>query len=249
MRLSAASLSAALHVTAVAFVLWLFRSEWNPPRPPPAHSKIYLSPVARPLHRAGGGQREVLRVSRGNLPPKSLRPLMPLMIQPVNLNPRISVAPAILDAPDIEIPRIATDRLGTPFGVDGPPSGGLGGPNGIGDHGRGGVGNDDGVGVEGTVRRDVIRVRGQFTAPVLLYKTEPEYSEDARKAKVQGVVVLVAEVGPNGRLTNIRVMRPLGLGLEDQAVRAVADWRFKPALQNGRPVSSSVTIEVNFRLL
>ena len=218
MRPSAASLSAALHLTAAALVLWLFRSGWIPPRPPPPHFPIYLPSVPLPAHRAGGGQRELLLVSRGNLPPGSPRPVMPLMIRPVNLNPRLSVAPAILEAPDIEIPHIATDRLGAGVAIP-------------------------------VARGGLTRLSGRVSAPVLLYKTEPEYSEDARKAKIQGVVVLAAEVGPDGYLTNIRIVRPLGLGLEEEAIRAVARWRFKPAMQNGRAVSSSVTIEVNLRVL
>jgi TonB family protein len=84
---------------------------------------------------------------------------------------------------------------------------------------------------------------------VLIYKIEPEYSEEARKAKVQGVVVIAAEIDDGGRTRNIRVTRPLGLGLDEQAIAAAALWRFRPATADGQPVASTVTIEVNFRLL
>jgi len=82
-----------------------------------------------------------------------------------------------------------------------------------------------------------------------LFKVEPEYSEEARRAKYQGVVVLYAEIGRDGRARNLRVTRSLGLGLDEKAIEAVAKWRFRPGYKDGRPVTVAATIEVNFRLL
>jgi TonB family protein len=87
------------------------------------------------------------------------------------------------------------------------------------------------------------------TAPVLLYKTQPDYTEEARKAKYQGTVLLYIEVDPSGKATNIRVQRSLGLGLDEKAIEAVKQWKFKPGYRDGNPVPVSATIEVNFRLL
>jgi TonB family protein len=87
------------------------------------------------------------------------------------------------------------------------------------------------------------------TAPVVLYKKEPEYSEEARKAKYQGTVVLYIEVDPSGRAVNPRVVRSLGLGLDEKAMEAVRQWKFKPGYRDGKPVTVAATIEVNFRLL
>jgi TonB family protein len=84
---------------------------------------------------------------------------------------------------------------------------------------------------------------------VVLHKVEPEYSEEARKAKYQGTVLLYIEVDPSGRPTNIRVQRSLGLGLDEKAVEAVRQWKFKPGYKDGKPVTVAATIEVNFRLL
>ena len=70
----------------------------------------------------------------------------------------------------------------------------------------------------------------------MLFQVEPEFSEEARKAKLQGVVMLYGEVDTNGRLRNIRVTRGLGLGLEEKAIEAVKQWRFRPGNRNGRPV-------------
>jgi len=95
----------------------------------------------------------------------------------------------------------------------------------------------------------VYRVGGGVSAPTLLYKVELEYSEEARQAKYQGTVVLYVEVDPSGSATNIKVVRGLGLGLDQQAIEAVRRWQFKPGYRDGKPVTVAATIEVNFRLL
>jgi len=87
------------------------------------------------------------------------------------------------------------------------------------------------------------------TAPVLLYKREPEYTEEARQAKYSGSVLLYIEVDPSGKATNIRVQRSLGLGLDEKAIEAVRQWKFKPGTKDGNPVTVTATIEVNFRTL
>jgi TonB family protein len=78
---------------------------------------------------------------------------------------------------------------------------------------------------------------------------EPEYSEEARKLKFQGTVLLAIDVDVNGSAVNIRVVRPAGLGLDERAIEAVRKWRFRPALSGDRPVVAPATVEVNFRLL
>jgi TonB family protein len=96
---------------------------------------------------------------------------------------------------------------------------------------------------------DVHKIGGDVKAPVLLSKIEPEYSEEARVAKYDGSVLLSVEVGVDGIIRNIRVMRGLGLGLDQKAVEAVRQWKFKPGTENGQPVTVAAHIEVNFRLL
>jgi TonB family protein len=91
-------------------------------------------------------------------------------------------------------------------------------------------------------------VGGGVTAPALLYKTEPEYSEEARAAKYQGTVLLYVEVVPDGTAQNIVVRRSLGLGLDEKAIEAVRRWKFRPGTKDGQPVTVQATIEVNFRL-
>jgi TonB family protein len=95
----------------------------------------------------------------------------------------------------------------------------------------------------------VFRIGGGVSAPSLLYKVEPEYSEEARKARYQGVVVLYVEVDPNGRAQNVRVLSSVGLGLDAKAIEAVKKWRFRPGYKDGKPVTVAAQIEVSFRLL
>jgi TonB family protein len=85
--------------------------------------------------------------------------------------------------------------------------------------------------------------------PVLLSKVEPQYSDDARLAKYSGGVLLSIEIGADGVPVNVVVVRGLGLGLDEKAVEAVTQWRFKPATLDGEPVAVSAQVEVNFRLM
>jgi TonB family protein len=98
-------------------------------------------------------------------------------------------------------------------------------------------------------RSDALRVGGGVTAPQLLLKIEPQYTEEARAAKFQGSVVLYIEVGPDGLAHNLHVLRSLGFGLDQKAMDAVGQWQFQPGMKNGVPVTVQATVEVNFRLL
>jgi TonB family protein len=201
----------------------------------------------------GGGDRSPLPPSKGRLPKASLKQFTPPMAAVNNPNPRLVMEPAIVAPPDVLLPQVNMSQYGDPLARIGPPSNGPGSGRGIGTGSGGGVGSGhgggSGPGEGGGIGGGVFKVGGGVSAPSLLYKTEPEYSEEARKAKYQGVVVLYVEVDPSGRATNIKVARSLGLGLDEKAVEAVRKWRFKPGYKDGRPVTVAATIEVNFRLL
>jgi TonB family protein len=97
----------------------------------------------------------------------------------------------------------------------------------------------------------VLRVNASqgVMAPKLLKKVEPEYDEEARAAKYQGTVVLQVVIGPDGLAHNPVVVKSLGLGLDQKAIEAVAQWQFSPGVKDGAPVPVAATVEVNFRLL
>jgi TonB family protein len=96
---------------------------------------------------------------------------------------------------------------------------------------------------------DAYRIGRDVTAPVLLSKVEPQYATDARLAKYQGTVLLSVEIGVDGLAGNVKVIRGLGLGLDEKAIDAVHQWRFKPGVRDGQPVKVAAHVEVNFRLL
>ena len=101
----------------------------------------------------------------------------------------------------------------------------------------------------GGIGGGVFRIGGGVSQPRLLFKVEPEYSEEARKAKYQGTVMLSVEVWEDGVAHNIRVLRSLGLGLDEKAVEAVKQWKFSPGKKDGKPVKVLAQIQVSFRLL
>ena len=145
-------------------------------------------------------------------------------------------------APDL--PNITASNYGDPWGgwvsVGGQRIG-----TGIGS-GRGpGVGPGSGGGFGG----GAYKIGGGVSAPVPVFRPEPEYSEEARKAKWQGAVLLSLIVDENGVPQEIKVVRSLGLGLDQKAIEAVQKWRFKPGLKDGKAVPVTANIEVNFRLL
>jgi TonB family protein len=93
------------------------------------------------------------------------------------------------------------------------------------------------------------KIGSGVSAPGILFRVEPEYSEEARVAKFQGSVILRLIVDINGLPRSIRVERSLGMGLDEKAMQAVRKWRFRPGLKDGVAVPVESTVEINFRLL
>jgi TonB family protein len=85
------------------------------------------------------------------------------------------------------------------------------------------------------------------TPPGLISKTEPRYSEEAHQIFYEGSVTLSVVIGVDGKAQDIKVTRPLGLGLDEKAVEAVSGWMFRPAMKDGQPAATFSTVEVNFR--
>jgi protein TonB len=92
------------------------------------------------------------------------------------------------------------------------------------------------------------RIGGGVSAPVVLFAPEPEFSEEARKAKVAGNVLVYLQVDATGHPTHVRVLKGIGLGLDEKAVEAVRQYKFKPAMENGKPVAVEMNVEVNFQI-
>jgi TonB family protein len=164
------------------------------------------------------------------------------------------VQPSLLGPPELKLPQMATNMpWGDPTGVLGPPSSGPGFGGGIGTGEGTGIGSGRGGGYGpgegGGFGGGAYSVGGGVSAPIPIYKPEPAYSEEARKAKYQGTVVLWIVVDAQGNVSpDIRVVKPLGLGLDEKAVEAVRTWKFKPGMRAGVPVPVKVMVEITFRL-
>ncbi|HYW37989.1 MAG TPA: energy transducer TonB [Terriglobales bacterium] len=201
----------------------------------------------------GGGDRDKLQASPGRLPKQSMQQFTPPMVVVRNLDPKLAVPPTIVVPPDIHLQQPNMPELGDPLShLPSVPSNGTGSGGGIGSGNGGGVGSGEGPGFGpgrgGGTGGGVFRVGGGVSAPKEIYAPEPEYSEEARKVKHMGTVVLQLVVGSDGNPRDIRVVRTLGLGLDEKAIEAVRRWRFEPAKKDGKPVAALVSVEVDFHL-
>lgn len=201
----------------------------------------------------GGGDRTPTPPSKGAVPKFAKEQLAPPMAKIPNLTPKMPVQPNLLGPPELKLPQMAMNQpWGDPQGVLGPASNGPGFGGGIGTGEGTGIGSGKGGGLGpgegGGVGGGVYSVGGNVSAPIPIYKPEPAYSEEARKAKFQGTVVLWIVVDAQGNVRDLRVVKPLGLGLDEKALEAVRTWKFKPAMRNGGPVAVHVSVEVTFRL-
>jgi periplasmic protein TonB len=205
-------------------------------RPPPK-----LPPKDK-LAGGGGGGAEKLPDSKGKLPKIAPRQFVPPTVHTVE-NPKLAMNPTIIASSDL--PNIDAPNFGDPLAGLGVPSNGMGGGGGIGPGKGPGVGPGSGGGYGG----GAFKIGGGVSAPVATFKPEPEYSEEARKAKYQGEVWLSVIVDEKGVPQEIKVTRKLGLGLDEKAIEAVRKWRFKPGMKDGKPVPVLATIAVSFHLL
>lgn len=198
----------------------------------------------------GGGDRDKLAASKGRLPRQALDQITPPMVVVRNEAPKLTAEPTVV-APTIQMSQIGP--IGDPLSkVLGPASNGTGYGGGIGSGSGGGVGSGRGPGVGpgygGGIGGGIYRVGGGVSAPRAIYSPDPEYSEEARKAKYQGTVVLWMIVDADGRPRDIKVMRSVGLGLDEKAIEAVKTWKFEPAHKDGHAVAVQISVEVDFRL-
>ncbi|MEM7048271.1 MAG: TonB family protein [Acidobacteriota bacterium] len=92
----------------------------------------------------------------------------------------------------------------------------------------------------------ILRVGGEIRRPAQRFAPSPRYSEIARKARIQGVVILRAVLDKQGRVTDVRILKDLPFGLGEAAAEAVARWEYEPATLRGKPVSVEMEISVHF---
>lgn len=255
--------STAIHVLAVALIIaatYLGRKIVDVAKP--KQTVLLIAPDDMPMlppsktmsgGGGGGGDRDKLQASPGRLPKQSMQQFTPPMAVVRNPEPKLPMEPTIVVPPDIKLQQPNVPDLGNPLShLPSVPSNGTGSGGGIGSGSGGGVGSGNGPGYGpgegGGTGGGLFHVGGGVSAPKVIYQPDPEYSEEARKAKFQGTCVLWLIVGPDGRPRDVRVARTLGLGLDEKAIEAVKNWRFEPAYKDGKPVSVPINVEVSFRL-
>jgi TonB family protein len=212
----------------------------------------YVLPVSAKIAGGGGGGGENLKLeaSKGALPKRADMQITPPTTHIDNPAPKLAIAPTVIMPP---IPMPQMPLLGDPKSAQTMiASNGTGGGAGIGSGYGTGVGMGSGPGVGqgqgGGIGGGLYRVGGGVSAPRPLYDPEPEYSEEARKAKYQGTVVVRCVVGPDGRVRDIQIPRTLGMGLDEKVIQTVKTWKFEPAKKDGQAVAVMIAVEVNFHL-
>jgi periplasmic protein TonB len=201
----------------------------------------------------GGGDRSMIEANKGKLPKLEKDPITPPQPQTLD-KPKLPEVAAINVQKDIQLPdnnmpligmhessNIKMESAGTGSGA----GMGTGSGGGLGS----GQGNGYGPGYGGNFGGGLEQIGGRVSAPVLIHSVEAEFSDEARRAKYQGVCLVSLIVDAQGNPQNIRVVRALGMGLDEKAIEAIKQYKFKPAMKDGRnPVPVPITIEVDFRL-
>jgi len=223
----------AIHNNIVAKQMQLIALSTPPPMAP-----------AKTTMGGGGGQRGATPVTQGHLPKFADTQITP---------PKAPVETKI-PMPDATVEvqkdlKMADNKNLLGIGMPNSPvvgvfSGGGGTGSGLGSGNGSGLGPGSGGNYGGGLRR----IGGGVSQPELTYKVDPEFSEEARKAKFMGIVLVNLIVDANGNPQNVHVLRGVGMGLDEKAVEAVKQYRFKPAREGGKPVAVELNVEVNFQI-
>jgi TonB family protein len=256
-------ISALVNLGILALLLFAFRNQIAKVIPAKFISSIDVPLSAwKPVTKkagdmgggGGGGMHDIVEASKGHLPKLQKNPILQPQAQTVD-KPKIAIEPAI-DVQQVKLPDnpnlpnigmlsshnnvVLSNGQGSGAGMGKGKNGGLGNGNGN------GYGNGEGGNVGGGVRR----VGDGVTAPKVVYSVEAEFSDEARRAKYEGIVTISLIVDANGNPQNVHVARSLGMGLDEKAVEAVKQYRFKPAIdqKTGKPVPVLISFEVNFHL-
>ncbi|HEY1806340.1 MAG TPA: TonB family protein [Terracidiphilus sp.] len=257
----AIGISSTLNLAILALAIWLgIRVVHNFVSPPVQATNIDVGAYNAPKSDinagggGGGGDRSIIEANKGKLPDKIKDPITPPQPQTLD-KPKLPEPPSINVQKDIQLP----DNTNMPMiGMSKSPnvnimSGGSGNGAGMGSGSGGGMGsgggNGYGPGYGGNAGGGYYQVGGRISAPVPIYQPEAEFSDEARRAKYQGLCLVSLIVDAQGNPQDIHVARALGMGLDEKAIEAIQKYKFKPAMKDGKtPVPVMITIEVDFRL-
>jgi TonB family protein len=257
----AVGISSTLNIAVLLLFIWLgIRAIRNYVNPPTQATNIDLSDYKGPKAAkqagggGGGGDRSIVEANKGKLPERAKLDVTPP--QPQTLEkpllpdpPKIDVQKNIQLPDNPNMPMIGMKESSN-VTLASPGSGNSGGMGSGGGGGLGsGGGNGYGPGSGGNAGGGVYQVGGGISAPVVVHSVEAEFSDEARRAKYQGVCMVSLIVDAQGNPQDIHVARALGMGLDEKAIEAIRQYKFKPAMKDGKmAVPVMITIEVDFRL-
>ncbi len=255
-------LSVGIHALVLAIILAVIF--WRPKKPvvaevvpPPVFNITPFVPFDASQQATGGGggggDRDLLQAAVGKLPTIAKTQFVPPDEIIRNPKPKLAVEPTVVMPANIKMPNSNMPNLGDPLtSVRGPASNGTGSAGGIGSGSSGGVGPGSGAGVGpgqgGGYGGGIYQVGGGVRPPVPIFAPEPEFSDQARMAKYQGLCVVEVVVDAKGMPQDAKVIRPLGMGLDEKALEAVRQYRFKPATLAGHPVAVRMDISIDFHI-
>jgi TonB family protein len=240
------------------FLLLGLHSAMDPSHKLPLSGDIHLKDFTlfAPSGQGGGsgGAHDLTDPIVGRTPKQEVMPMVSPQVQLLE-HPLLPVDPAIAVQPDVKLPdNPSLPNIGAHVSPNvsmaslGPGSGG-----GIGSNRGGGDGPGDGPGYgpgsDGNYGGSIYTPGvGGVTHPIPLITPDAEFSDEARRAKYQGICLISVIVDAHGYPQNPRVIQSLGMGLDEKAMEAVRKYRFKPALKDGKAVAVKIIVEVNFRL-
>ncbi len=257
------ALAFALHVLVIGLILFFFYSQWKTRaiERKAAVTAVDVKPfipMTLKMNQSmggggGGGAHELVEASKGHLPKMAKTQITPpqiirndhpkLAVDPTIVMPQVVKLPDAPNMPNVGVPQSPQVALASQGGGSG--SGfGSGKGGGIGSGNGNGVGPGEGGGYGG----GLMHPGGGVSAPQIIFSVDPEFSDEARRAKYQGICMVSVIVDAQGNPQRVHVVRPLGMGLDEKAVAAVKQYKFKPAYYQGKPVAVEVNIEVNFRI-
>jgi protein TonB len=244
------AIAVVLHAVVILLIIFLIAKKVQFAAPPKANvtlTDIPLTPPLAPKATAiggGGGAHDVAPVTQGRLPKLAQEQIVPPKAPPT-IPPKLAVDPSVVVQKDLKMADSNLPNLGMPNA----PAAGV---SSLGTGSGGGIGNGTGTGIGdgsgGNTGGSVYRVGGSVRAPVLTHEEEAEFSEEARKAKFSGNVLVSMVVDENGNPQSVRVIRGVGMGLDEKARDAARLYKFKPALKDGKPVKVLISLEINFQI-
>ncbi|MEA2603388.1 MAG: hypothetical protein QOF89_4380 [Acidobacteriota bacterium] len=239
------SLPIAVGLHVAGLTAFAFGSYWTVGTvpDPQLNAQSFVEVILPPPPSGGGGGPKPVKPDQK---PATAPPVHNEIVQPKDKD--------VPDKPPTPTKETTTEEIVPGPHTDGPGPAGPGGPCVVCPAGPGpigpGPGGPGGPGVEPSVPADTepIHFSVGMTRPEILHQVQPRYSELARRAGVQGTVIVEAVIDEQGEVTRVRLLHGLPMNLDRAAVEAIQQWRFKPAMMGGHPVKVYYTLTVNFTI-